>query len=156
MGKIDVIVSSPQTRARETAEYCAEALGLDVEIIDGFRELNFGAFEGLTRAEAMERYGQEFGRWEASFSTSPPDGESTTALHRRVTRARLKVQEAYEGKTVLVVTHMTPIKSVIRQALGASAETFRHMFLDLASISVVEFYGDFGVVRTFNDVAHHR
>ncbi|OFT83654.1 bifunctional RNase H/acid phosphatase [Corynebacterium sp. HMSC29G08] len=156
MGKIDVIVSSPQSRARETAEYCAEALGLDVEIIDGFRELNFGAFEGLTRAEAMERYGEEFGRWEASFSTSPPDGESTTALHRRVTRARLKVQEAHEGKTVLVVTHMTPIKSVIRQALGASAETFRHMFLDLASISVVEFYGDFGVVRTFNDVAHHR
>ncbi|WP_311342880.1 bifunctional RNase H/acid phosphatase [Corynebacterium riegelii] len=156
MGKIDVIVSSPQTRARQTAEYCADALGLDVEIIDGFRELNFGAFEGLTRAEAMERYGEEFGQWEASFSTSPPEGESTTALHRRVTRARLKVQEAHEGKTVLVVTHMTPIKSVIRQALGASAETFRHMFLDLASISVVEFYGDFGVVRTFNDVAHHR
>lgn len=156
MGKIDVIVSSPQTRARQTAEYCADALGLDVEIIDGFRELNFGAFEGLTRAEAMERYGEEFGQWEASFSTSPPEGESTTALHRRVTRARLKVQEAYGGKTVLVVTHMTPIKSVIRQALGASAETFRHMFLDLASISVVEFYGDFGVVRTFNDVAHHR
>ncbi|GAA0201078.1 bifunctional RNase H/acid phosphatase [Corynebacterium riegelii] len=156
MGKIDVIVSSPQTRARQTAEYCADALGLDVEIMDGFRELNFGAFEGLTRAEAMERYGEEFGQWEASFSTSPPEGESTTALHRRVTRARLKVQEAHEGKTVLVVTHMTPIKSVIRQALGASAETFRHMFLDLASISVVEFYGDFGVVRTFNDVAHHR
>ena len=57
---------------------------------------------------------------------------------------------------MLVVTHMTPIKSMIRQALGTSAETFKHIFLDLASVSVVEFYGEFGVVRTFNDVAHHR
>jgi len=79
-----------------------------------------------------------------------------SAAHRRVTRARLKLQEAHEGQTVLVVTHMTPIKSVMRQALASGPETFKHMFLDLASISVVEFYGELGVVRCFNDVAHFR
>ncbi|QYH19443.1 histidine phosphatase family protein [Corynebacterium aquatimens] len=159
MGQIDAIISSPQKRARQTAAVCADALGIDpenIEVIDDFREMSFGVFEGLTRQEAMERYSEEFGGWEASISGKPPEGESLTQLHRRVTRARLKVQEAHEGQTVLVVTHMTPIKSVIRQALGAGAETFRHIFLDLASVSVVEFYGEFGVVRTFNDVAHHR
>lgn len=159
MGAIDAIVASPQLRAQQTAEACAEALGVDsarIETVDGFREMAFGDFEGLTRDEAMRRYAEEFGEWEASASNSPPNGESLAQLHRRVTRARLQVQQAHEGETVLVVTHMTPIKSVIRQALGTSAETFKHIFLDLASVSVVEFYGDFGVVRTVNDVAHHR
>ncbi|MCP1386786.1 bifunctional RNase H/acid phosphatase [Corynebacterium sp. TA-R-1] len=159
MGKVDVIVTSPQRRARQTAAACAEALGVPedaIEVVEDFRELDFGAFEGLTRQEAQERDPDAFGAWEASASEKPPSGESLAQLHRRVTRARLMVQKAHEGKTVLVVTHMTPIKSVIRQALGTGAETFRHIFLDLASVSVVEFYGDFGVVRTFNDVAHHR
>lgn len=159
MGTIDAIVCSPQQRAQQTARECATALGIDpgkIETVEDFREMSFGDFEGMTRSEAMERYGEEFGTWEASASNSPPNGESLAKLHRRVTRARLKMQEAHEGETVLVVSHMTPIKSVIRQALGTSAETFKHVFLDLASVSVVEFYGDFGVVRCVNDVAHHR
>ena len=158
-GQIDAVVASPAKRAQQTAKACAEALGIDaadIETVDGFRELDFGVFEGLTRDEAREKYAEEFGAWEASASKAPPEGESLVAVHRRVTRARLKVQEAHEGQTVLVVTHMTPIKSVIRQALESGPDTFRHVFLDLASISVVEFYGELGVVRCVNDVAHFR
>ncbi|WP_291314201.1 bifunctional RNase H/acid phosphatase [Corynebacterium sp. UBA2622] len=157
LGTIDVVVSSPSARARATARVCADVLGIEeVHVVDGLREVDFGAFEGLTRDEASERHGEEFREWEASPSVAPPEGESLTQLHRRVTRARLKLQEEHAGKTILVVTHVTPIKSIIRQALGAGAEVFRHVFLDLASVSVVEFYGDFGVVRCVNDVAHHR
>ena len=158
-GQIDAVVASPAARTQQTAKACAEALGIDaadIETVDGFRELDFGVFEGLTRDEAREKYAEEFGAWEASASKAPPEGESLVAVHRRVTRARLKVQEAHEGQTVLVVTHMTPIKSVIRQALESGPDTFKHVFLDLASISVVEFYGELGVVRCFNDVAHFR
>ncbi|MEH0147678.1 bifunctional RNase H/acid phosphatase [Corynebacterium sp. Q4381] len=155
MGTIDAIVSSPKKRALETARYCADALGIDhdgIETVDGFREIDFGDLEGLTKDEAAARLGAE---WEGPHADAP-GGETVAALHRRVTRARLKTLEAHEGQTILVVTHMMPIKSVIRQALGSNAESFKHMFLDLASVSVVEFYGDYGVVRTFNDVAHHR
>ena len=159
MGAIDAIVTSPQARAMQTAAYCADALGIDkaaIEQVDGLREMDFGDFEGLTRDEARARFGEEFGAWEASLSEPTPNGESLAQLHRRVTRTRLKLQDTYEGKTVLVVTHMTPIKSIVRQALGTGGETFKHIFLDLASLTVVEFYGDHGVLRTFNDVAHHR
>lgn len=159
LGQIDAIVASPSQRTQQSAMACAEALGIDasrIETVDGFREMDFGVFEGLTRDEARERYAEEFGAWEAAASKAPPEGESQSSAHRRVTRARLKVQEAHEGQTVLVVTHMMPIKSVIRQALESGPDTFRHVFLDLASISVVEFYGDTGVVRCVNDVAHFR
>ena len=120
------------------------------------REMDYGEFDGLSREECMERFAEEFDVWQASSSNAPPGGESLTALHRRITRARLALQERHEGATILVVTHMTPIKSIIRQALGVGAEAFKHIYLDLASISVVEFYGDYGVVRCVNDVAHHR
>lgn len=159
LGQIDRIIASPTTRTQETASACAEALGVtagDVVTVDGFREVDFGDFEGLTRDEAQKKYPDEFAAWQASTTQAPPNGESISALHRRITRARLKLQEEYEGETVLVVTHMTPIKSVIRQALESGPNTFSHVFLDLASISIIEFYGEMGVVRCVNDVAHFR
>ncbi len=155
-GRIDAIVASPQTRAQQTAEYAAEALGLSIATDEGLRELDFGDFEGLTRDEVIAKDAEAFETWQSSPNNAPPSGESLTAFHRRVTRARLKLQERYEGQTVLLVTHMTPVKSIVRQALGVNADLFKHLFLDLASISVVDFYGDYGVVRCVNDVAHHR
>ena len=155
-GRIDAIVASPQARAQQTAEYAAEALGLSIATDNGLRELDFGDFEGLTRDEVIAKDAEAFETWQSSPNNAPPSGESLTAFHRRVTRARLKLQERYEGQTVLLVTHMTPVKSIVRQALGANADLFKHLFLDLASISVVDFYGDYGVVRCVNDVAHHR
>lgn len=155
-GRIDAVVASPQARAQGTARIAAGALGLDVVTDEGLRELDFGDFEGLTREEALSRDAEAFETWQSSPNNAPPSGESLTALHRRVSRTREKLQERYEGQTVLVVTHMTPVKSFLRQALGAGPELFKHVFLDLASISVVDYYGDFGVVRCVNDVAHHR
>ena len=155
-GRIDAVVASPQARAQGTARIAAGALGLDVVTEEGLRELDFGDFEGLTREEAVARDAEAFETWQSSPNNAPPSGESLTALHRRVSRTREKLQERYEGQTVLVVTHMTPVKSFLRQALGAGPELFKHLFLDLASISVVDYYGDFGVVRCVNDVAHHR
>ncbi|WP_175934678.1 bifunctional RNase H/acid phosphatase [Corynebacterium sp. Marseille-P4321] len=154
---IDAIVASPRRRAQQTAQAATDALGFETfDTVEDFREIDFGAFEGLTRDEAIAKDPDAFDHWQSSPNNAPPEGESITSFHRRVTRARLKLQERYEGKTVLVVTHMMPIKSVVRQALGSNAESLQHFFLDLASITVVEFYGDYGVVRCFNDVAHHR
>ena len=155
-GPIDAIVASPQARAQAPARIAAGKIGLDVTTEEGLREIAFGDFEALTRDEAAAKDAAAFDKWQASPNNAPPGGESLTALHRRVSRTRLKLQERYEGKTVLVVTHMTPLKSFIRQALGANADMFKHVFLDLASISVVDFYGNYGVVRCVNDVAHHR
>ena len=155
-GPIDAIVASPQARAQATARIVSGKIGLDVTTEEGLREIAFGDFEALTRDEAAAEDAAAFDKWQASPNNAPPGGESLTALHRRVSRTRLKLQERYEGKTVLVVTHMTPLKSFIRQALGANADMFKHVFLDLASISVVDFYGNYGVVRCVNDVAHHR
>ena len=61
----------PPAHVAAEAQACAEALGIDaaeIETVDGFREMDFGVFEGLTRDEAREKYPEEFGAWEASAS----------------------------------------------------------------------------------------
>lgn len=74
-GTIQEIISSPLRRCRETAATVGARLGLPVQIEDGLRETDFGAWEGLTFAEVRERYGPDLDAWLASTRTPPPAAE---------------------------------------------------------------------------------
>ncbi|WP_205628310.1 bifunctional RNase H/acid phosphatase, partial [Streptomyces showdoensis] len=157
-GTIQEIVSSPLTRCRQTAEAVAARLGLDVRIENGLRETDFGAWEGLTFAEARERYKDDLDAWLASPKAAPTGGgESFATVARRVAATRDRLTAAYAGRTVLLVTHVTPIKTLIRLALGAPPESLFRMELSAASISAVAYYADGNAsVRLLNDTSHLR
>lgn len=152
--RVDAILSSPLQRARQTARYLSSATGLDVTIDAGLTEIDFGTWDGLTFQEARERDPELHQRWVKDTAVSPPGGESVQALHRRVTAWRKDVVSRYAGKTVVVVTHVHPIKSLIRQGLNGGPEVFRNLFLDLASWSTIDFTAGGGVVRTVNHVPY--
>lgn len=152
--QIDVIVSSPLKRCLDTAAAAVQAMGLDVETHDGLIELDFGLWEGKTFDEAHDRDPELHSQWLDDTSVSTPGGESLQALHRRVRAARVELQKKYAGKRVLVVSHVNPIKSFLRQGLDAGPVTFNRIFLDLAAISEVEFWDGGSMVRGFNDVGH--
>ncbi|WP_407699907.1 histidine phosphatase family protein [Streptomyces liliiviolaceus] len=153
-GAVQAIVSSPLTRCRETAEFAAARLGLDVHIEDGLRETDFGAWEGLTFAEVRERHPDDMNAWLASPDAEPTGGgESFAAVARRVAAARDGLIAAYAGRTVLVVSHVTPIKTLVRLALGAPPEALFRMELSAASLSEVAYYADGNAsVRLLNEV----
>ncbi|WP_327428297.1 bifunctional RNase H/acid phosphatase [Streptomyces sp. NBC_01236] len=157
-GTIQAIVSSPLTRTRETAGAVAARLGLDVVIEDGLRETDFGAWEGLTFAEVQERYPDDLKTWLASPKAEPTGGgESFAATARRMATTRDKLIASYAGRTVLLVTHVTPIKTLVRLALGAPPESLFRMELSAASLSAVAYYADGNAsVRLFNDTSHLR
>jgi len=71
-------------------------------------------------------------------------------------RAELaSIVEAHEGETLVLVTHVTPIKMILRQALGGSAEILYRLHLDLACLSEVQVFPDGGMcVRLVNDTSH--
>ncbi|MEV0229574.1 bifunctional RNase H/acid phosphatase [Nonomuraea sp. NPDC050786] len=153
----DVIVSSPLKRARQTAEAVAQRTGLDVEVDEDLRELDFGAWEGHTFTEVQRRWPAELATWLADPETAPPDGESFASAARRVQAAGERLIERYEGKTVVAVSHVTPIKMLLRLALMAPLESLYRMHLDLACLSLIEYYADGpAVVKSFNDTAHLR
>jgi len=141
-GEASAIVSSPLLRARQTAQAIAARLGVQVESNDDLAELDFGTFEGKTSAEVQLDQPAELAAWLASPEVAPPGGESFAALARRVRRGRDAVIAAHGGQTVVVVTHVTPIKTLIRLALDAPPVSMFRIFLDTASISVVDYFAD--------------
>ncbi|MFF1918825.1 bifunctional RNase H/acid phosphatase [Streptomyces sp. NPDC058239] len=157
-GTIEEIVSSPLRRCRETAAAVAARLGLEVRIEDGLRETDFGAWEGLTFAEVRERYGPDLDAWLASAKAAPTGGgESFAEVARRVAATRDRLTARYAGRTVLLVTHVTPIKTLVRLALGAPPEAMFRMELSAASVSAVAYYSDGNVsLRLLNDTSHLR
>ncbi|MFB6640762.1 bifunctional RNase H/acid phosphatase [Streptomyces chartreusis] len=157
-GTIQAVVASPLTRTRETAGIVAAHLGLDVTVDDGLRETDFGAWEGLTFGEVRERYADDLGAWLADPEARPTgDGESFAATATRIAATRDKLVAAYAGRTVLLVSHVTPIKTFVRLALGAPPESLFRMELSAASLSAVAYYADGNAsVRLFNDTSHLR
>ena len=141
-GGIVAVVSSPLQRAYDTAAAATKALGLDVTVDDDLIETDFGVWEGLTFTEAAERDPELHRRWLRDTSTTPPDGESFDDVLERVCRARERVIAAHQGATVLVVSHVTPIKMLLRLALDAGPGILYRLHLDLASLSIAEFYSD--------------
>lgn len=141
-GGIAAVISSPLQRAYHTASVAAKALGLDVTVDDDLIETDFGGWEGLTFAEAAERDPDLHTRWLRDTSTQPPGGESFDAALDRVLQARERILATHPGATVLVVSHVTPIKMLLRLALDAGPEILYRLHLDLASLSIAEFYSD--------------
>ena len=141
-GGIAAVVSSPLQRAYDTAAAAARALGLEVTVDDDLIETDFGAWEGLTFAEAAARDPELHTRWLRDTATEPPGGESFDAALERVCRARERIIATYQGATVLVVSHVTPIKMLLRLALDAGPGILYRLHLDLASLSIAEFYSD--------------
>ncbi|MFD0435266.1 bifunctional RNase H/acid phosphatase [Streptomyces chartreusis] len=157
-GTVQAVVASPLTRTRETAGIVAAHLGLDVTVDDGLRETDFGAWEGLTFGEVRERYADDLNAWLADPEARPTgDGESFAATATRIAATRDKLVAAYAGRTVLLVSHVTPIKTFVRLALGAPPESLFRMELSAASLSAVAYYADGNAsVRLFNDTSHLR
>jgi len=141
-GGISAVVASPLQRCYDTAATAAKALRMDLTVDDDLIETDFGAWEGLTFAEAAERDPELHRRWLRDTSTEPPGGESFDHVNRRVCRVRDRIVAEYGGTTVLVVSHVTPIKMLLRQALDAGPGILYRLHLDLASLSIAEFYPD--------------
>lgn len=154
-GGIDAVISSPLQRAYDTAAAAAKALGLDVTVDQDLIETDFGAWEGLTFGEAAQRDPGVHGRWLSDTSVEPPGGESFDAVAHRVRRARNRIIAEHGASTVLVVSHVTPIKTMLRLALNAGEGILYRLHLDLASLSIAEFYPDGGSsVRLVNQTAY--
>ena len=154
-GDVDVILSSPLGRCQETAQAAAEALGMGKDAIttdEAIIEMDFGTWEGRRFVEIQEDHPEAHRECFNYATAAPHGGESPEQVYRRVSEFVDRVIAEYPGKTVLVVTHMMPIKSVLRRALGTGGEIYRSLHLDVASLSVADFLPNgAGVVRLVNE-----
>ncbi|RAJ70364.1 putative phosphoglycerate mutase [Streptomyces sp. Amel2xB2] len=157
-GTLQGIVTSPMRRCRQTASAVAERTGLEVHVDEGLREADFGAWEGLTFAEVRERHPEDLERWLESTEVRPTGGgESFATVAERVAVARDRLLKQWAGRTVLLVTHVTPVKTFVRLALEAPPAALFRMELSAACLSVIAYYADGNAsVRLLNDTSHLR
>jgi probable phosphoglycerate mutase len=154
---IEVVVASPLPRARETAEVVAAALGLAVQYDDDLVELDFGRLEGLTAEEARREHPLATRRFAEGVTVAAPGGESIADVARRVARARSRILREHAGRTVLVVSHVTPIKLMLAAGLGVPDDVVHRVFLEAASFCTVAWSSDGrSSVRLVNDTGHLR
>jgi probable phosphoglycerate mutase len=154
---IEVVVASPLRRTRETAEIVAGVLGLPVAFDRDLVELDFGDLEGLTFDEAAAKHPLAARRFLADVSVAAPGGESIADVGTRVSRARRRILSEHAGRTVLIVSHVTPIKLLLTAGLGVADEVVHRVFLEAASLCTVTWSSDGrSSVRAVNDTAHLR
>jgi probable phosphoglycerate mutase len=153
-GTVTALWTSPLKRAYDTAVLVGDALGLTPVVDERLRETDFGGWEGMTFAEVQQADPNALSAWLADPAVPAPGGESFEAVTTRVRRARDAILAAHPGETVAVVSHVTPIKVLLRLALDSPNVLYR-VHLDLASISRADWYPDGNaVVRRVNDTAH--
>jgi probable phosphoglycerate mutase len=147
VGPVDRVVSSPLARARQTAS----ELGLDVEVDDRWSELDYGEWDGRPVADVPAEVWQ---RWRADLDFAPPGGESLRALGARVRDACRELAASAVGRTVVVVTHVSPVKAAVAWALGAGDDMSWRCFVAPGSVTRISVGRDGPTLVTFNEVAH--
>jgi len=153
--RIDAVVTSPLRRAAETAAIAASELGLTPATDDDLCETDFGAWEGFTLAEIQQRWPADVAAWQHNPERAPPGGESFADTAQRVDRACDRLLRDHSGQTVLVVSHITPIKILLCRALGVPLSTLYRLYLGSACLNEIQWHGrEFAAVRCVNDTSH--
>jgi broad specificity phosphatase PhoE len=147
LGSVDVVVSSPLLRARQTAE----PLGAEVRIDERWIELDYGEWEARPVADVSP---ESWASWRSDPHFAPPGGESLAALNERVGAACADLIELAAEVDVAVFTHVSPIKSAIAWALGVDDEISWRMQVAQAQISRIIVRGGRPAVSSFNETAH--
>jgi broad specificity phosphatase PhoE len=151
VGRPSTLLCSSLCRTRQTAGIIAERLGVPVITDDDWVEIGFGAWDGLTYHEIAERWPDELAAWRGSATVAPPGGESLAAHGARIRAARARTVARHPGEVVVVVTHVTPIRCVVAEALDAGAAALWRTRISPASVTAVRYWGDGGVeVLTVN------
>lgn len=106
---IDVIVSSPFVRAQETAGIVSSFLEIPVALDDNIREYNMGDFDGKPAAQYFEHFGHTY----VEYDTRPDNGETHRDVMHRAMKSIIALEELYDGKTILLVTHGGPARMLL-------------------------------------------
>jgi probable phosphoglycerate mutase len=138
--RVDAVLTSPVRRARESGEILAERIGRPLEEEPGFAEMEFGTWDGLTFEEVAEQHRDDLDAWLGSLDARPGGGESLVMVQKRVLAALDDVLARHRGRTVVVTSHVTPIKVVVAEAIQAPLTSQFRMELRPASVSVVTFF----------------
>ncbi|MCL4396359.1 MAG: histidine phosphatase family protein [Chloroflexi bacterium] len=155
--KIDAIYSSPLQRALRTAQPIAENHRLAVQPLDGLNDVDEGALEGLTIAEARQDFPKVVDDWlNAPGHVKFPKGESLKTVRIRVEKTLTDLAALHPDQTLVLVSHRVTSGVILCHVIGLDLDSYWNIELDNASMSRFETRRGGYVVTLINDTNHLR
>ena len=147
------LFSSPYQRAKETAGYISNVIGLEPIFVDGLKEMNSGEMEGIKASEMDDKYPEYMKNWRRDHSTArPPGGETLEEVHSRAWKSILNIFNEYDEPVVVVVAHLFPIQGILCNVLGIKSNNFEKLVIDLGSLSSIEIQSHSYRLLRMNDI----
>ena len=155
LNPISAIVASPIQRTVDTANIIANELGLSVSLNENIAEISFGDWDGFTNEEVKEKWPNEFKAWQGAWEIAPPNGESLEEFDARLIQGLYQIVSENSGKTVAVVSHVMPIRGMVRRAIEGGISAYWAPQISPCSISILRFWGNQAAeVITLNSTTH--
>lgn len=154
---VHALYVSPLQRARHTAQTIAEPLGLTPIVRDDLQEINFGAMEGLTEEEALERFPdahRAFARDVFAIDYAFPGGESRHGFHQRAKDVFADIVARHPGEHVITVAHGGILGIALAHYMTGNTGRWRDYVLANCSISRLTVQGDDVTLHAVNDISH--
>lgn len=137
--KISAIYSSPIDRAMDTAKIVSERLNLDYNMDERLTEIEMGSFSGMPYEEMFSKYGNIFLKFYEGNPIIEKNGVETFAsVKKRVLDMVKYCSNKYDGQTILLVTHMDPIKAMISTVLQLKPQSLYELIIQNASLTIVK------------------
>lgn len=150
------IFCSPMRRTVATAKPLCEAVGMQMELRDGLKEINYGKWEGKTVETVNREYHDDYIRWTADPAWYPPtEGELAVAIAHRSLQVIEEIKQQYSNGNVLIVAHKATIRIMLCSLLGIDVGRFRfRLGCPVGSVSIVEFGAHGPLLHALSDRIH--
>ena len=135
------IFASPLKRTVATATPIAKAVGLNIQLRNGLKEMFFGEWEGLSLEEVKARHDKDYNNWMTEPAWNPPTGgETGMQVASRAAMVIAEIENQFTEGNVLVVSHKTTIRLMLCSLLGIDSGRYRDRInMPVASVSLVRF-----------------
>ncbi|MBD2004229.1 MULTISPECIES: histidine phosphatase family protein [Cyanophyceae] len=150
------IFCSPMRRTVATAKPLCEAVGMQMELRDGLKEINYGKWEGKTVETVNREYHDDYIRWTADPAWYPPtEGELAVAIAHRSLQVIEEIKQQFNNGNVLIVAHKATIRIMLCSLLGIDVGRFRfRLGCPVGSVSIVEFGAHGPLLHALSDRIH--
>lgn len=154
--KWTAIFSSPMIRTISTAKPLCETVGIEMQLRDGLKEIDFGQWEGKTPAQVNRDYHDDYVRWQSEPGWNAPlGGERAIDIARRSSEVIEEIEATYKDGNVLVVSHKATIRIMLCSLLGIDVGRYRDRIdMPVAAVSLVEFCEQGPKLKKLSDRSH--
>ncbi len=152
---IDALYSSPLTRAFETAHMLAKGRNLKIVSEEGFIDINFGLWQGISHQKVKEDFKDLYGQWISEpHEVTFPQGESLEKVKIRSKKALDTIVKNNPGRTVAIVSHRVVNKVLLCTVLGLDLTHFWNIRQDTCAVNRFEYKEGSYFLTLLNDTCH--